>query len=204
MLGVGVVLFGILTWGLDVYTHHGENVAIPEVRGKSLGEASRQLEAVDLRYEVIDSIYDKGAIPGTIQETIPAPGARVKPGRLIFVTIYASSPRKLVLPHIEGMNMSGRQVVAMLRGLGFEQLETRIVAGEHRDLCVGITDTQGRPLKGGTALAKDTKLVLLITGQVRDSLSIDDLLRDIEADWNSEPAPPQPDTTTKTEPENWW
>ncbi len=214
MLLAGIMLFVLLTWILSAYTRHGEEVIIPEIRGKHLTEAIDMLDREDIDYEVVDSIYDAEAMPGAVKESVPSPGARVKPGRTIYLITYAASPRPVVLPYVE--NMSARQARALLAAMGFDAVTIRIVAGEYRDLCVGVTDLKGRPLQAGTQLSKGTPLVLLISGQVQDTIRVEDLIESTEGEWLGEeqgatrPADstrrrePKPQAQTGSEPEEWW
>lgn len=175
MLVVAVSGFLIIAWGLDFYTKHGESVVIPELRGKLLPEGITMLEDADLRYEVVDSIYDKKAVPGSIIEAYPSPGGRVKPQRIIFLKVYAMAPPRIPVPHVK--DMSARQALALLRGLGFENIKERSVAGEYIGLCQGITYADGKPLKVGDMISKETPIIMLITGQIQiDSIRLDDLL----------------------------
>ena len=57
-LASGFILMGIL-FGLDIYTRHDSSIVMPELRGKDLKEAERLLSSHNLRYELVDSVYDK-------------------------------------------------------------------------------------------------------------------------------------------------
>ena len=43
---VGLLLFGTLK-GIDIYTHHGEAVVVPDVKGMTVGEAGKVFETKD-------------------------------------------------------------------------------------------------------------------------------------------------------------
>lgn len=209
-LGIGVV------FGLSSYTKHGEQVTVPELRGKTLPEVVTALANIGLEYEVVDSIYEEHAKAGSIREVTPSAGSKVKPGRIIFLSTYAYSPRPLTLPFVT--NMSARQALAMLRAAGFENITTKQVPGEYRDLCMGVTDTNGKAFPSDARLNKNTPLVLQISGLILDSLNTSELIDTLSGTvWNpdayttEEPIytptrPTQPDTTTtqQDEPETWW
>lgn len=212
MLLVAVGGFFAIVWGLDYYTHNGVGVTIPEVRGKQLIEAVRLLDKADLRYEVVDSIYDKNAVPGSVIESYPSVGSTVKPNRIIFLKIYANSSPRITVPHVK--DMSARQAYALLRGLGFEFISQQSVPGEYKNLCQGITLANGQPLKAGDLISKDTPIVLLVTGTVQiDSVRLEELMA---VDSLAEAASvisridtakrrrEQPIEEPEPEPENWW
>ena len=46
-------------YGLDVYTHHGEEIPVPDVRGMGFNEAKALIEGNGLRVEVGDTGYNK-------------------------------------------------------------------------------------------------------------------------------------------------
>lgn len=208
------MLWGVTLW-IGSYTRHGEIVIVPDTRGRTLGEVAAELDALELKYEIVDSLYDKAAVPGTIRKTTPQPGARVKPGRILFVSVYAMSPRKLVLPLVE--NVSKRQAIAQMQAMGFEHVELRTVQGEYNDLCLGVEDAMGNRLLAGTMISKDARLVLLISGQVRDSLNVGILIDSLSGGYEPDNygtasgGTTIPTTRTTAEPEeptedpnSWW
>lgn len=202
LMGLTAVALGLLSAGaLSWYTHHGEEIEIPELRGKTIEQVAQELSNLGLRYEVIDSIYIAEATPNTIHESTPAVGHKVKPGRIIFLVTYALAPRQLPLPHVA--HMSARQAVATLRGMGFGQLELRTVSGEFRDLCLGVQSVDGRLLEAGTKLSPNTKLVVLISGMTLDTLRAEELI-DTQgtAEWTPDEVATT-DTTTNNS-EDWW
>lgn len=199
------LVVGTSIW-LKTYTRHGEEVVIPELRGQGLGEAKASLEAAGLTYEVIDSVYRRGATPGTIQETLPTSGARVKPGRIIYLTIFASADRPMTMPMVS--NMSARNAMALLKGMGFEYIQVREVAGEYKDLCLGVLNDAGVELQPGHRVSRNTRLTLLVSSLKLDTLRMSDLIEEsigtIVDDMASSPTTPQPDTIPQKEPEDWW
>ena len=55
---VGLLLFGTLK-GIDIYTHHGEAVVVPDVKGMTVGEAGKVFENKGLACVISDSTYVK-------------------------------------------------------------------------------------------------------------------------------------------------
>ena len=127
MAGVSLLLIVLLIFGLDLYTHQGETVKVPDLRGKTLAEMQRILDDVGLEYEINDSTYSNTAIPGTVREVVPAPGSEVKSGRIIFIAINGFHQRLQTIPIYK--DQSARQILSLLKGLGFESVEQRVVAG---------------------------------------------------------------------------
>ena len=171
MVGTSVLLIFLLIFGLDLYTRHGQTVKVPDLRGKTLAEMKRILDDVGLEYEINDSTFSRTAIPGTVREVVPAPGSEVKRGRIIFIAINGFHQRLQTIPTYK--DQSARQILSLLKGLGFESVDQRVVPGGYVGSVVGLQTLDGKPVEAGTQLPIDTKLVLLVAGQVIDTLGLD-------------------------------
>ena len=68
---------------LNIYTHHGESISVPDVRRQSLESAQRSLENRGFIVEVNDTGYVKNLPSGVILEQMPAAGTRMKSGRVV-------------------------------------------------------------------------------------------------------------------------
>lgn len=176
MAGVSLLLIVLLIFGLDLYTHHGETVKVPDLRGKTLAEMQRILDDVGLEYEINDSTYSNTAIPGTVREVIPAPGSEVKSGRIIFIAINGFHQRLQTIPIYK--DQSARQILSLLKGLGFESVEQRVVAGRYSGSVVKLETADGKLVEAGTQLRIDTKLILFVAGQIIDTLGLDRYIED--------------------------
>ena len=86
---VAVVFFVCIgvKFGLDIYTHHGEVVQIPNVRHKAFSDAEYLLNESGLQVVVSDTGYVPGMRPDCILEQSPAPGERVKSGHVVYLTV---------------------------------------------------------------------------------------------------------------------
>lgn len=129
MLLVVVLLVLGISFGADLYTHHGETIKVPDVRSKKYADAERLLDDKDLLIVVTDTGYNRHLPPDCVLQQTPAPGAVVKSGRIIYVTINASEKPTLTLPDIID-NCSEREAIAKLRILGFKIGETQYIPGE--------------------------------------------------------------------------
>ena len=176
MAGVSLLLIVLLIFGLDLYTHHGETVKVPDLRGKTLAEMQRILDDVGLEYEINDSTYSNTAIPGTVREVVPAPGSEVKNGRIIFIAINGFHQRLQTIPIYK--DQSARQILSLLKGLGFESVEQRVVAGRYSGSVVKLETADGKLVEAGTQLRIDTKLILFVAGQAIDTLGLDRYIED--------------------------
>jgi len=167
---VSVLLVIIILIWLNRYTRHGETVDVPDVKGFSVEDAAPFFTQKGLNFSIIDSIFIKNAVPGSIDETTPPIGSMVKKGRTIYLKIYAYSPQLITIPDVK--DASQRQSIAMLRSLGFENVTIKMVAGVYRDLALGI-ESRGKPLDAGQRVPADTPLSLLVSSGSDDILLMD-------------------------------
>lgn len=166
MIIVFFLLIGITLYGLKLYTRHGKAVLVPEVKALALPDALRILDREGFRYEIIDSLFIDGAIPGTIVEQTPAGGSKVKEGRIIYLSINAYSPRMISCPKVTDMSM--RQALSTLESRGLTDVRIQSVPSEYPDLVIGI-EYQGEPLEAGDKLPAGSTVTLLVGNGVSET-----------------------------------
>ena len=171
ILIVIVLSWLILLW-LDHYTHHGSQVAVPDVTGMQVDQAAPFFEKRTLQYTVVDSIYVKNKPAGSILETVPPVGTNVKEGRTIYLTINSRDAQLLTIPPV--IDMSQRQAMAMLRSLGFEIIHTRTVPGAYKDLVVELETSNGQKIDVGSRIPASTSLVILISSGIEEESLLPD------------------------------
>lgn len=159
-MAVVVVLlcFGV-KFGLDFYTHHGEEIEIPDVRHKLFSDAEHLLTGKGLQVVVADTGYVKNVPADYVLEQQPAPGRKVKSGRVIYVTVNASHARLVLLPDIVD-NCSYREARAKLTAMGFRVGPPEYIAGE-KDWVYGLK-SKGRLLASGQRVSVDDMLIMQV------------------------------------------
>ncbi len=165
MAMVVVLLCLGVKFGIDLYTHHGEEIAVPDVRHKAFSDASSVLEDVGLKVVVKDTGYVKTLAPDCILDQTPAPGEKVKSGRIVYVTINSPHTPTLTLPDVID-NSSLREAMAKLTSMGFKLGAPEYVAGE-RDWVYGIT-VRGRHVVAGDKISVEETLVIQVGNGLRD------------------------------------
>lgn len=161
-----IILTGlILLWGallfLDSWTLHGSTAVVPDIKHKSYADAKAALEANKLTIEISDSIYDPAFGPGTVIESWPKPGAVVKDGRQVFVTVTAFSPKQVTISMPMTGNVSSRQAISYLRGIGISDIRLEHVPSEFVDLVVAAR-YGSTPLNVGTVLPVTSTVTLTV------------------------------------------
>ena len=130
-----LAVFGLKYW-LGVYTHHGEAIVVPDLRQKSFRDAQHILQGLGLDVVVSDTGYVKTLSPDCILEQTPAPGEKVKSGRVVTVIVNAEHSPMIALPDIID-NSSLREAMAKLSAMGFKVGKPEYVPGE-RDWVYGV------------------------------------------------------------------
>ena len=91
---------------LPVSTNHGETITVPDIKGMTIDEFPEFLEKHELRFEVTaDSSYSPTEKPLAVLRQVPAPNAKVKENRKIYVTLNAESPPKVRMPRVEDLSL---------------------------------------------------------------------------------------------------
>lgn len=181
----GLILLWLVLLFLDFWTMHGATAVVPQVKQKSYAEAESILSANKLGIEISDSIYDRSLPPGTVVESWPKAGAIVKEGRQVNVTITAFSPKQVTISMPLTGNVSSRQAMSYLRGIGITDIRVVETPSEYVDLVLGARygDT---PLTVGSVIPV-TSTVTLTVGcgvvETPDSLAVDSDAEFIEPDF---------------------
>ncbi len=167
----GLLLVVLALLLLNVYTRHGQNVVVPALENLQIGEANTILRAKGLHAEIVDSIYQRDAVPGAIIDQRPKAGNKVKEGRAIYLTIYAKNPQMVAVPELT--DYSTRQASALLNSIGFTQLSIQEVPAEYSGLVVAV-EYRGKRLTPDEKIPAGSPLTLIVTsGALADSLRID-------------------------------
>jgi len=154
-----VLVYSVLAW-LGVYTHHNEAVTVPDVVGLQIEDAAPIIEHNFLRFNVIDSVFSRKVKPGAIVDVVPPVGSKVKEGRIIFITVNASSAETAPVPDVT--DLSNRQALALLQSRGFDNVQVQYVPGDYKDLALGVASEEGM-LRPGERVALTTPLILKVS-----------------------------------------
>lgn len=165
-IGVFIGLIWLTFRWLEVYTHHGEEIPVPNVVNMPLQDAIKVLDDTGLSYEVDSFKYDPKFKPLQVLQIFPSPGSRVKGERSIILKVNPRTWAKVAVPDI----------LDRYKGLAFRQLEqvglkvadTLFEPSIQRDAVIRML-YNGAPLKPGTLLPRFTAIDLVIgTGPKRN------------------------------------
>ena len=114
LLSIITLVFLLLGWlkYLDYYTMHGKYIKVPDFHNMLITQLDSVVEANNIRYVIIDSIFDRSRVKGIVVKQDPEPFTDVKKNRKIYLTINALQTRKVVFPDIYDVSL--RQAIGKL------------------------------------------------------------------------------------------
>jgi eukaryotic-like serine/threonine-protein kinase len=161
-LGVVTVLCALLYVlffaSLRFVTRHGEEMLMPDVRGKSMDSVVSMLNSMEFE-TLIDSTYEPTMRPLSILKQVPDTGSYVKRGRTIFLTVNMLTPPRIPMPNIK--DLSYRSAEMVLRN-------NKLIVGDTTykpDIATGAileASFKGKVLTAGDLVLQGSKIDLLI------------------------------------------
>lgn len=171
-----IVLLILLMLFLDIYTHHNNEIEVPDLSKKSYAVVSEQLSEKGLYVVVQDTGYVRNLPADVVLGQSVAPGQKVKEGRVIYVTINAAEASAVPVPDVAN-NSSYRQAESKLAVLGFKLTAPKYITGD-KDWVYGV-EARGRSVAAGEKVSIDIPLTLV----VGDGFNQDDYNEDSELDF---------------------
>ncbi len=189
--GIAVLLTIVLIWFtltmLSFYTNKGENISAPDLKGLNINEVKSLIGKNNLRFIIEDTIYRKEVQPGTVVLQNPSAGHKIKPNRVVYITLASSMPEQVEVPTLTDVSMRQARVLLESKGFALGNIEMRpsefndlvleqkhngqmIQPGSRLDNGSTIDLVVGKNMSGGETTIPDlTKLSLTAA---RDSLKI--------------------------------
>ena len=123
------ILYAILflfftTWIFSIiinfYTLHNKYVEVPDFTGVSVNDLDSFIKDKDFKYVVSDTIYDINInkAKGTVYSQDPVAKTKVKSGRKVYLTIVATTPKKINMPDLVDLTL--RQALSTLDNSGLK------------------------------------------------------------------------------------
>ncbi|HEY3388143.1 MAG TPA: PASTA domain-containing protein [Prolixibacteraceae bacterium] len=157
--GIAVLLTIVLIWFtmamLSFYTNKGENISTPDLKGLNINEVKSVIDKNDLRLVIEDTIYRKEVQPGTVVLQNPSAGHKIKPNRIIYVTLASATPEQVEVPKLTDVSM--RQARVLLESKGFAMGNIEMRPSEFNDLVLeqkhnGLIIQPGSRLDNGSTI----------------------------------------------------
>ena len=164
---VGIFLSILLF--LKLYTHHDEELSLPDFTGKKLVELDSLMEMYSLRYEIIDSVFIESKEKETIVDQEPKFGALVKKNRRIYFTIVAKSTKQVQVPNM--IDLTLRAAISKLKAAGLQVGELNYIPDMAKN-AVLKQQTDGQDIESGTFVDVGT-IIDLTLGKGLSGVKVD-------------------------------
>ena len=155
-----LVLFLIITYWLNTTTKHGEAIKVPDFNGVKIADLDKFVEDKNVRYLVIDSIYDVKSAPGTVVKQEPEPNAEVKENRIIFLYVTSILPPSIEMPKL--IDRSLRQATSMISSYGLKLNPNIKYVADQCANCVLDQFVKGKHIEPGEVIEKGTVITLIV------------------------------------------
>ncbi len=163
----------ILFYSLGFYTHHGEGMPVPQLKGLTIEKAIEVLESQGLRYQINDSVYLIDKEPGIVVEQDPDPKTNVKSNRTIYLIITSDAP-DIKFPDIEGKTFL--EVKSILNNYQLKIGDTSYISDVARDVILS-SSFGGNQIRKGEKLPKGSRIDLVLgDGKGASEVDIPNLL----------------------------
>lgn len=111
-----VIIFMIDVFIMPVYTRHGKEINLLDVRGKPLEEALLIIKNEGFKSIVSDTLLTNEVSEGIIVDQYPKPNVMVKKGRTVRLTV-ALSEKLVPIPNLVGQTLRSAEVTLNQLGL---------------------------------------------------------------------------------------
>ena len=163
----------IFLLSLNWITHHGRTLSIPQVTGKTIDEAKKQLEAQGFDVVIQDSLYIDTMAPLKVVKQNPDADEVVKINRTVYLTINRAVPPQVDMPNLVGLNYRSAAIVLKQYGLkvGDTSYRPNFAKGSVLDQLYN-----GQDIKPGTKITKSSTISLVLGAGISDeSMAVPEL-----------------------------
>ena len=145
---------------IDVFTSHGQQVQVPDVRNMPLEKAIEILDDAGLRWEISDSTtFYENYKPGAVIDQDPKAKSYIKKIRIIYLSVNAMHAPIIPLPKL--VDLPGRQGMAMLKAMGYKNVDLDSVPSEMGGLILQVT-VNGRNVPPGTPVSVNSQVKIIV------------------------------------------
>ena len=145
---------------IDVFTSHGQQVQVPDVRNLPLTKAIEILDDAGLRWEISDSTtFYENYKPGTVIDQDPKAKSYIKKIRIIYLNVNAMHAPIIPLPKL--VDLPGRQGAAMLKAMGFKHVDIDSVPSELGGLILQVT-VNGNNIAPSTPVSVNSQIKIIV------------------------------------------
>ena len=145
---------------IDVFTSHGQQVQVPDVRNMPLEKAIDILEDAGLRWEISDSTtFYENYKPGTVIDQDPKAKSYIKKIRIIYLSVNAMHAPIIKIPKL--IELPGRQGMATLRALGFKHVTMDSIESQFAGMILEVT-VDGHKVAPGAPVSVNSQIKITV------------------------------------------
>jgi beta-lactam-binding protein with PASTA domain len=177
-LAIALICLVFVLWGLikllDNYTQHGETADVPDFNGIPISELEDFVKDKNVRYSIIDSLYDAKQKTGIVIKQDPEAKTLVKHNRIIYLYVTSSQAPQIAMPKL--IDRSERQALFMIENYDLKIGRITEVPGNCKG-CVLKQLNNGKEIAPGMLVKKGSKIDLYIGKREveYEPIEIDDL-----------------------------
>jgi len=169
-----LVIIFVFFFSLGSITKHNETLAVTDVKGKTLAEATTLLEQKKFRVSVQDSVYIDSLPPLTVIKQSPESEEVVKTNRTIYLTINRATPPLIDMPDLRGFSYRSAQM--FLESLGLKTGNISYTPDIARN-AVKDQLLNGKTIEPGAKVPMSTAIDLVLGNGLGDTqLAVPDLI----------------------------
>lgn len=165
-LGISVVAAFILFWvvfkWLDIFTHHGQTVTVPDFANLQIHQLDDFVKGKDVEYSIVDSIYDPAKPKGVVLRQEPDAGSAVKSGRTIYLYTSSVLPPKISMPNLEGMSLRAAIATLQSRGLTVKGGKPHQTPDKSCNGCIVKVEFNGKRIEPKTMIDKGSAIDIYV------------------------------------------
>lgn len=171
-----IVFAGVILWVgnyLESYSLHGQTITVPDFTGYKADELDEFIKDKNLRYEIIDSVFNPKKKKGTIVDQNPLADSQVKEGRKIYLTINSRTKQRIFVPDIADASL--KQALSILESYGLKVHNKLYIPSELKGNVIRL-EKGGKELKPGVSIERGTSVDIVIgQGESDEVISLPDL-----------------------------
>ncbi len=116
----GIILF-VFLWAtfawMESFTRHDEFVEVPDFIDMQYTQLEEFTTEKDIRYTIVDSLWDPQKAKGVVIRQDPAPGDSVKSGRMVYLYTTSIVPPMIAMPKLIDLSQRQAQYICESYGL---------------------------------------------------------------------------------------
>ena len=173
-----LLVFGTLEF-LERYTLHGQRITVPDLSGLQIDEVESILSEKQLKYAIVDSVFEPQQPKGTVLEQDPEAEYLVKQNRTIYLTVNSFHPPRLKMPRLTDLSL--RSLKITLENLGLKLGNTSYMP----DQCTGCVLKQqinGKDVEAGQLINKGATVDVVLGMGLSDEKVLVPLLINLPRD----------------------